>query len=79
MNLKIFTFTPVANHGHSTGPPKIFVGVKFDMRQRIMDNDTQLHLRMKDSESEYSPVEEKYIGNIFGVNVFHGMYQIELS
>ena len=79
MNPKIFTFTPVANPGHSTGPPKIFVGVKFDMRERIIDNDTQLHLRMKDSESEYSPVKEKHIGNIFGVNVFHGMYQIELS
>ena len=75
MNPNIFKFTPVANPGHSTGPPKIFVGVKFDMRQRIMDNDTQLHLRTKDSESEYSPVKEKLIGYIFGVNVFHGMYR----
>ena len=79
MNPKIFTFTPVTSSKHSTASPKIFVGVKFDMRQRIMDKDTQLHLRMKDSESEYSPVKEKHIGNIFGVNVFHGMYQIEIS
>ena len=75
MNPKIFTFTPVATSGHSTGPPKIFVGVKFDMRERRKDKDAQLHLRMKDSES----VKEKVFGHIVGVNVFHGMYQIELS
>ena len=79
MNPKIFTFTPMATSGHSTGPPKIFVGVKFDMRERVRDKDSQLYLRMKDSESEYSPVKEKLVGYIFRVNVFHGMYQIELS
>ena len=77
MNPKIFTFTPVATSGHSTGLPNVFVGVKFDMRERIRDKGAELYLRIivKDSESVHSPVKEKFIGYIFGVNVFHGMYR----
>ena len=78
MNPNIITFTLVVSSRHFKDSPKIFVGVKFDMRGKNKRG-SQLHLRIKDPESENSSVMEKHIGNIFGVNVFYGMYQIELS
>ena len=53
--------------------PKIFVGVKFDMR---LNSEAKIHLRMKASEN--SPVKEKHVGRIFNVNVFHGTYRAYL-
>ena len=57
--------------GHTGSTSKVFVGIKFDMRDTGQVPTTELYLRMKNSES--SPVREDKIGYVQGVNVFHGM------
>jgi len=57
--------------GHTGSTSKVFVGIKFDMRDTGQVPTTELYLRMKNSES--SPITEYKIGYVQGVNVFHGM------
>ena len=52
--------------------PKIFVGIKFDMRDTGIHGSSKIYLRLKDSES--SPVNEYGIGDVQSVDVFHGTY-----
>ena len=53
--------------------PKVFVGVKYDMRETGMVQSSEIYLRIKESD-ESVEVEDYKIGYVTGVSVFHGDY-----
>ena len=58
-------------------PPKIFAGVKYDMRERRTPfpepGSTNIYLRLKESKQSEGVAEYK-VGFVKGVSVFHGRY-----
>ena len=58
---------------HTGGASKIFVGIKYDMRETGKVPSCEIYLRLQDSKS--SPVKEYRIGYVTGANVFHGTYR----
>ena len=58
---------------HTGGASKIFVGIKYDMREtKEVPTRCEIYLRLNDQKS--APVNEYTIGYVEDANVFHGMY-----
>ena len=57
--------------GHTSGASKVFVGLKYDMRETGMVPSCEIYLRIKESDES---VKDYRIGYVTGVSVFHGTY-----
>ena len=57
--------------GRTSGASKVFVGLKYDMRETGMVQSCEIYLRIKESDES---VEDYRIGYVTGVSVFHGTY-----